>query len=147
MYVSLLALLFLAETAELPSDVARRCRDAHENDPPARIACLEEALGNRAPEPRSAGIGAEQVEARQRSRESESASATVAIESVRYDAQQRGVFRLADGQVWRETEVSPRHTRLVAGRRYTARIERGQLGGYRMFVEGSRRMIKVERLE
>lgn len=147
MTASLLVLLLLAEAADPRGDAINRCREAHANDPPARIKCLEEALGGQAPAPQSAGIGGEQVEARQRARDPQPESTISTIESVHYDAMQHGVFRMADGQVWRETEVSPRHTRLAAGRQYTARIERGRLGGYRMFVEGVRRMIKVERLE
>jgi hypothetical protein len=59
----------------------------------------------------------------------------------------QGIFRLDDGQVWREIESSPTHQRLAPDRAYPARIERGTLGGFHMYVDGVRRMKKVERLE
>jgi hypothetical protein len=53
---------------------------------------------------------------------------------------------MADGQVWRETEKTPQHQRLQAARTYDARTTRGTLGGYRMHVDGERRMLKVRRI-
>ena len=54
---------------------------------------------------------------------------------------------MADGQVWRETEKTPERQRLEPARKYTARIEPGKVGGYRMYVDGERRMLKVERVK
>jgi hypothetical protein len=58
-----------------------------------------------------------------------------------------GLFRMADGQVWKATESTPREQRLEPGKSYSARIERGSIGGYRMYVEGKPRMIRVTRTQ
>jgi len=58
-----------------------------------------------------------------------------------------GVFRLDNGQVWRETEKSPRHKRLQPDQQYRVRIERAKIGKYRMYVDGVRWMFKIERLK
>jgi hypothetical protein len=151
------------------TDPAVACRQAHAADPPAHIACLEAALrrytGTEAPAAEASaaapaavpaaaaadqpeGLGSEQVLQTQRARgDTPPEQATVSIVSATYNAQELGIFRLADGQVWRETEPTPRHQRLQPGRQYRARIERGAIGGYRMYVEGVRRMLKVERLQ
>lgn len=93
------------------------------------------------------GLGAEQVQSIQKSRDAPPEQVMVRIVSTSYNSMDLGVFRMEDGQVWRETETTPRHQRLAPDRQYSARIERGRLGGYRMYVEGVRRMIKLERLE
>jgi hypothetical protein len=89
----------------------------------------------------------EQVEARERTREDGPKPVAIQIVSVSYDARERGTFRTADGQIWRETETLDRRPRLSASKQYAARIERGVVGGYRMYVDGIRWMYKVERLE
>ncbi len=127
------------------ADPVGACRDAHAGDPDAHIACLEEALRRAAAMPDS--IGAEQLESRARLRDPDRQRQAVRLVSVSYDARQRGVFRTAGGQLWRELEVTPERLRLVPGREYAARIERGPVGGYRMHVDGLRWMMKVERLE
>ncbi len=69
------------------------------------------------------------------------------IESATYSYDGLGLFRMVDGQVWKASESTSREQRLEPGKRYTARIERGTIGGYRMYVDGMRRMIKVRRVE
>ncbi len=71
----------------------------------------------------------------------------VEIESATYGFEGLGLFRMTDGQVWKASESTPREQRLEPSKRYTARIQRGKVGGYRMHVEGVRRMIKVRRVE
>ena len=151
----------LAATAALAGvDPAAACRQAHADDPPAHIACLEAALRGHvhgeaptAEAPAAAadqpeGLGSEQVVQTERARsDAPPEQVAVTIVSVTYNSQELGVFRLADGQIWRETEKTPQHQRLAPGRQYEARIERGKLGGYRMYVEGVRRMMKIERLQ
>lgn len=131
-------------------DPVQACRDAHADDPQAHIACLEAALAGRAAAAAPAaateptGLGADQV----RSRAQTSAEPVqVTIVAVSYNAAGLGTFRMADGQVWRETTPSPERRRLKPGREYPARIEVGRVGGFRLFVEGVRWMKTVERLE
>ena len=148
------------------------CRAAHEQDLPAYVACLEAALAaheNKGTQPaapavashpaapavasdpetanpaddRAAGLLIETTPV-ERSADDE---LTVQIVETRYTAAGLGIFRTADGQVWRETMASPERRRLKAGQHYTARITRGKLGGYRMHVDGVRWMKTVERLE
>jgi hypothetical protein len=149
----LVSWILLSASAPMGADAAAACRAAHAADPPVHIACLEQALrGQNAPTPASAdakpksptGLGSEQIERQAAERP---APVTVQITSVNYDAQGLGIFKMADGQVWRETEATPPSLRLRTGSSYEARIERGKVRGYRLYVEGNRRMIKVERLK
>jgi hypothetical protein len=71
----------------------------------------------------------------------------VRVVSVGYNSSGFGVFTLADGQVWRETVAAPERHRLRAGREYAGHIERGSIGGYRMYLDGVKWMFKVERLK
>lgn len=143
-----LYLLILAAAQPPSGDPVAACRAAYAGDAPRHIACLEEALGAPRPVP-PAGLGADQLEARQRlaNPHAPKVQQTVQIVSVTYDARGRGVFRTADGQVWRETEITPEHMRPSTQGQYTGRIEKAALGGYRLYIEGVRRMLKVERLE
>jgi hypothetical protein len=155
-------LLVAALPAAAGDDAVARCRDAHPADPAAHIRCLEEALqGPAVPAtvtppaavtaPTAAtALGVEQAEARKRAADpvaAAAATATVRIVDVRYDAADLGTFRMADGQVWRETVATPARLHLKPGREYDAEIERGVVGGYRMRVDGVRWLHKVERLE
>jgi hypothetical protein len=124
----------LAAAAAQASDPVADCRKAHAADPPAHIACLERALGGSKEE-----LGAPRPVERVREVEVEIVAASY--------ASGLGIFELADGQVWRETEKAPEQLRLEPGKQYRARIERGNLGGYRMYVDGVRRMLKVKRLK
>ena len=131
----------LGAAAAHANDPVADCRTAHAADPPAHIACLERALGARS-EPQSAPRG-ELAAPPSAERVSE---IEVEIVAARY-ANGLGIFELADGQVWHETEKTPEPQRLETGTHYRARIERGTLGGYRMYVDGVRRMIKVKRVK
>ncbi|HKX56377.1 MAG TPA: hypothetical protein VJN01_09750, partial [Xanthomonadales bacterium] len=107
---------------------------------------------NPLPEPAAAEaspvLGSEQVQQKKRaSGELDEQPLTVRIVAVRYDPAGLGLFKLDNGQIWRETEVFPRHLRLDPGGEYQAVLQRGSVGGYRMQVEGIRRMLKVERLK
>lgn len=166
-----IAITLAVAAALAGTDPAAACRQSHAADPPAHIACLEAALRSytgteppataapvtaapvtSAPAATAAdqpqGLGSEQVLKTQRARgDAPSEQVGVSIISATYNAQELGIFRLANGQIWRETELTPRHQRLQPGRQYEARIERGTIGGYRLHVEGVRRMMKVERLQ
>jgi len=97
--------------------------------------------------PQPTGLGAEQAKARQRAPDQPTEQVAVRVVSVGYNSSGLGVFTLADGQVWRETVATPDRHRLRAGREYAAHIERGTIGGYRMYVDGVKWMFKVERLK
>jgi hypothetical protein len=147
--------LALASAAAQPEaeDPVVACRAAHGGDPAAHIACLEQALRGRdtrtadtKPAPaKPAGLGAEQVRAADEPSAEE--PTLVRIVSTTYDSQGHGIFSMANGEVWRETEASPSSKRLDANREYAARIERGWPSGYRMYVEGVRGMIKLRRIK
>jgi len=158
---SALLTLLAITTSVWANDPVTECRKAHASDPPAHIACLEAALNARSAPPQdtttpvappaaesSSVFGSEQVQQQKRaSGESEEEQVTVRIVALRYNSGGLGVFKLDNGQIWRETEEVREHQRLDPGQSYEATIERGTLGGYRMFVEGSRRMLKIERLK
>ncbi len=136
----------LAHSAADPGTAIADCRARHADNPPEHIACLERELraAVAAPHERAqAGLGAEQVRAKRPQNTVDEAS--VQIENVSYGFDGMGVFRMADGQVWKATESTPRELRLDPGKSYPARIERGALGGYRMYVNGMPRMIRVTR--
>lgn len=155
------ALLALATAAAAEDHEAiARCGAAHAADPAARIACLEDALRGHKPPlvpapsappappaPPPPAIGQDQLEERERARSGKSAAATVKIVSASYDGSGAGTFRTAEGQVWRETELTPGRLHLKPGQEYSGRIERTALGGYRLYVDGVKWMMKVERLE
>lgn len=97
---------------------------------------------------RSSGLGSEQVQQKKRvSGELAAPTESVSILDARYNAAGLGVFKLDNGQVWRETVAAPHHLQLKPGQPYLATIERGSVGGYRMQVDGIRRQLKVERLQ
>lgn len=158
----------VAATAVAGPDPIVACREAHAGNAAAHIACLENALravgaeppGRPAPTGEAApvaiaatapqqptGLGAEQAKARQRSDDARPEQVAARIVSVSYDSAGLGVFTMADGQIWRETVATPARHHLDRGREYAARIERGSIGGYRMYVEGVKWMHKVERLK
>jgi hypothetical protein len=141
--------LWLAAAAS-GTDAVTDCRTAHSADPPAHIACLEAALrelDQRTVAEDAEDLGAEQVREAEEARAATPVQVSVRITSVVYDAEGKGVFRMENGQVWRESEVSPESRRLKPGVQYAGRIERSKLGGYRLYVDGVRRMFKIKRLE
>jgi hypothetical protein len=111
----------------------------------APVAAVASAAAAATPAP--TGLGAEQAKARQRTYDTPAEQVSVRIVAATYDAAGFGVFRTADGQVWRETVASPERHHLDPKREYDARIERGKVGGYRMYVDGIKWMHKVERLK
>jgi hypothetical protein len=131
----------LAAAAVHASDPAADCRKAHASDPPAHIACLERALDARSDQP-----SAPRQELAAPPQAERVMEVDVEIVAARY-TNGFGIFELVDGQVWQETDKTPERQRLDPGTRYRARIERGTLGGYRMYVEGVRRMLKVKRVK
>jgi hypothetical protein len=146
-------LLLAASVPPNGADAVVACRQAHATDPASHIACLEEALrrNDTAPAPAEpktkapATLGSEQLHDQRPAEYHEPVS--VQITAATYGVDGRGVFQMSDGQVWRETETTPAGQRLSSNKSYSGRIERGKFRGYRMYVDGMRRMIKVERLK
>ena len=93
------------------------------------------------------GLGAEQAKARQRPLDAPPERADVRIVSSSYNSEGLGTFRMADGQVWRETTPAPQRHKLKPGKEYAGRIETSKIGGYRMYLDGRTWMYKVERLK
>jgi hypothetical protein len=136
----------VAHSAADPSAAIADCRAKYAEQPSEHIACLErelQARGGARQQVAPPSLGAEQL--RKKSSEETLEQVSVQIENVTYGFDGKGLFRMADGQVWKGTESTPREQRLEPGKSYTARIERGKLGGYRMRVDGTARMIKVIR--
>lgn len=113
--------------------------------PAAATATVAAAAAATVPQP--TGLGAEQAKARQRAPDEPLEQVAVRVVSVGYNSSGLGLFTLADGQVWRETVAAPERHRLRSGREYAGRIERGSIGGYRMYLDGVKWMFKVERLK
>lgn len=143
-------------SASAGTDPAAPCRAAYADDPPAHIACLESALreqsGAEAPTETAtdqpSGLGSDQLIQKERTKaDAPAEQATFLIVAATYDARGLGVFRLENGQVWREIEISPRQKRLQPDQQYQARIERAKIGSFRMYVDGIRWMFKIERLK
>jgi hypothetical protein len=148
----------LATAAAQAGDPVADCRAAHAADPSAHIACLERALG--APGPKAVAAASPSPGPRASASPKPSpiqelgaltpaervSEVAVEIVSASY-SNGLGTFELADGQIWRETDKTPAQLRLDPGTHYRARIERGTLGGYRMYVDGVRRMLKVKRVK
>lgn len=169
--VAALALLAAVPAARAAADPIAACRAAHGADPAAHIACLEDALRSQmpakpavapaasaataaavvppgaAPPAQPTGLGAEQAKARQKPLDAAPERAEVRIVTSGYNADGLGTFRMADGQVWRETTPAPKRHKLKPNQEYAARIESSKLGGYRLYVEGKTWMYKVERLK
>lgn len=165
-YLILLLLSLVSLPAQPDSDPVQICRDEHAADPAAHIACLEAALlelrdidaGGDAAQAAAApagttrdeeptGLGAEQLRGVPSPEEAAIDSMQVRIIATRYSAEGKGTFRMADGQVWRETMAAPKRWRLDPDREYDARIERAALGGYRLHVDGIRGMMTVRRVQ
>jgi hypothetical protein len=146
-------ILLAATVPQNGADAVAACRLAHATDPASHIACLEEALtrsGTKtSPEVSKTnaptGLGSENLRDQRPADHDEPVA--VQITTATYGIDGRGVFKMSDGQVWRETETSPAGQRLATGKSYSGRIERGTMRGYRMHVDGVRRMIKVERIK
>jgi hypothetical protein len=144
----LLLVAVLAHAAADSGDAIANCRARYAAQPPEHIACLERelrALGAAPKEGVQPGLGAEQLRTKPSQDTIEQVS--VEIQNVTYGFDGRGVFQLADGQVWKGTESTPNELRLEPGRSYAGRIERGKFGGYRMYIDGTPRMIKVMRMQ
>ena len=136
----------LAHAAADPGDAIADCRARYADQPTEHIACLEQALQARSgtrQESAKPALGAEQVRAKQPKETIQ--QATVEIANVTYGYDGVALFRMADGQVWKATESTPQPQRLESGKTYAGRIERGSLGGYKLYVEGVPRMVRVVR--
>lgn len=163
---SVLALLLFSTHANASDDPVNRCRATHADDAQGRIACLEAALialvGNTHREATThaaddpdlpSGLGAEQVIARlpaelkAKSEKQEPEIAQLKIKEIVYDNGRRAIFFMDNGQVWRESSADRPGGRLRTNREYVAEIKRSGFGGYRMNIDGVRRLLKVERVQ
>jgi len=142
---SLLLYGILAHSAADPGAAIAECRARYAEQPAEHIACLERELrAHGAPLAKSApSLGSEQLRTKRPPETVDQAS--VAIENVSYGFDGKGLFSMTDGQVWKAVESTPPEQRLEPGKRYAGRIERGKLGGYRLYVEGTPRMVRVTR--
>ena len=138
----------LAHSAADPGAAIADCRARYAANPPEHIACLERELKSFGAAPEQAaqpGLGAEQLKTNRPQESVEQIAVQIANATYGFDGM--GVFRMTDGQVWKATQSTPREQRLNPDKTYAARIERGNLGGYKMYVEGAPRMIRVVRVQ
>ena len=137
--------LLSAALAHAAADPIADCRARYADNPPEHIACLERALGGAPKEVAQPSLGAEQL--RTKPSQDDVQQVAVKIENVTYGFDGRGLFRTSDGQVWKGTESTPHEQRLDPSKSYVGRIERGSLGGYKMYLDGVPRMIRVMRTQ
>jgi hypothetical protein len=138
----------LAHSAAGPDAAIADCRAKHAENPPDHIACLERELRSQSGAGQQSAppsLGSEQLRTKRPQDMVE--QVTVEIENVSYGFDGMGVFRTTDGQVWKATESTPREHRLESNKKYAARIERGKIAGYKMYVDGAPRMIRVTRVQ
>lgn len=151
-------LFFVCAPAWPDSDPVQACRDAHEGDAEAHIACLETALmkaieaepshaATAAADDSPAQLGAEQLRGVPTPEEAAIDSMQVRIVATRYNVEGMGTFLMEDGQVWRETMAAPKRWRLEPDQQYEAHIKRAMMGGYRLHVDGIRGMMSVRRIQ
>ena len=138
----------LAAASATPSPAAVKATPAVEAKPAANTGAIAAAaVAAPAASAEPTGLGAEQAKARQRPLDAPPERADVRIVSSSYNSEGLGTFRMADGQVWRETTPAPQRHKLKPGREYPGRIETSKIGGYRLYIEGRTWMYKVERLK
>lgn len=131
-----------------PSPTAAKATPAVEAKPAANAGAVATAAATApAASPEPTGLGAEQAKARQRPLDAPPERVDVRIVSSSYNFEGLGTFRMADGQVWRETTPAPQRHKLKPGQEYAGRIETSKIGGYRLYLEGRTWMYKVERLK
>ncbi len=97
------------------------------------------------------GIGAEQVVARNMTREEQLASleSATGLKVARYGEvpYQRLVVHLENGQVWRQIVGDDQYFRVDLRRNQTVDINETSMGGYKLRLNEMRRTIRVERVE
>jgi pyruvate/2-oxoglutarate dehydrogenase complex dihydrolipoamide acyltransferase (E2) component len=150
--------LLIAGSALAQDSVIERCRD--EPSDAARIACLEAALEkpaaapDAAPEPAAApetsappaAIGAEQVEARNRTGADLLSARGLPVAAYTTVPYRRLQVDLQNGQVWRQIEGDTQRIRVNLERNQTVDIEESGLGGYKLRLNEMSRTIRVERI-
>jgi hypothetical protein len=135
--------------------VIEQCRDSSSDA--QRIACLEAALLAKEPAAEKpatstpAGIGAEQVIARNQTRDEvlDALEAANGLAVASYDVvpYERLLVTLTNGQVWRQIKGDTQIIRVDLDRNQTVDIAQSSLGGYKMRLNELRRTIRVERLQ
>jgi len=156
------ALTVFAATALLAgqatADPVEECRTRSANDQ-QRIACLEAAIrsmsggtptraaSSAAPQ----GLGAEQVAIREQLRgerpEPEREAFAAGIVAIEYDPTGRPTFTLDNGQVWRGLQPDPQYQRFKLPRHNRAEVWDAKISGYRLRVDGVKRILQVTRIK
>jgi hypothetical protein len=142
---TLLALLMTAAAARADDDALRRCRAIAEA--PARLACYDAIVPARAAAAPAAASAAA-PNAASRFGLSAPADAVERVESRiegRFEGwNPRGLFRLANGQVWQVADDSRGVYWLESPK---VVVRRGALGSYLLEIEGTTAMVRVRRVE
>lgn len=144
---TLLALLMTAAAARADDDALRRCRAIAEAS--ARLACYDAIVPTRAAAAAApAAASAPAANAASRFGLSAPADAVERVESRiegRFEGwNPRGLFRLANGQVWQVADDSRGVYWLESPK---VVVRRGALGSYLLEVEGTTAMVRVRRVE
>ena len=159
--LTLLLFLFSGTSAIAQQATIDHCKQTSSDAD--RIACLEAALlGKQTPVPEPApetaaqnpapqGIGADQVIARNETREEQleklekvTGLIVAGYEVVPYEKLE---VTLENGQVWRQIKGDTQKVRVDLQRNQTVNIEESSLGGYKMHLNEMRRTIRVERIQ
>ncbi len=142
-----------APTVE-PESVAPPVMEAAAVSPskaPAPVPVEATDVAEAAPVADASEIGADQVEARNMTREERLAaleSATgVNVASYRKVPYERLVVELENGQVWRQIEGDVQRIRVDLERNQTVDISESRFGGYQLRLNEIRRTIRVERVK
>lgn len=123
---------------------------ASEDPEPVAAPAPEPAAVETPPAPAAGDLGAEQVRARNESREErdarlESASG-LPVASYRTVPYRRLQVELENGQIWRQVKGDTQRIRVDLERNQTVDIDETGLGGYRLRLNEIRRIIAVERV-
>jgi hypothetical protein len=100
------------------------------------------------PEEAEAAFGAEKVESLRREREAQLPKRIASpVKSFEREPGGSAVFRLENGQVWRQVDADNTPLNLRKGRSYSLVIKRGIMGSYMATVPELKRYVRVERIE
>ncbi len=160
---TVILIVFCAGIAFAQQAVIDHCRETSSDAD--RITCLEAALLGREmlidtstrtqvePVPNAApvGIGAEQVIARDQTREDmiEQLEEARGLLVARYDQvpYERLVVTLENGQVWRQIKGDTQSIRVDLKRNQTVDITESSISGYKLRLNEMRRTVRVERVK
>lgn len=97
----------------------------------------------------ASGFGAEQVVAREATRENHANDEQHIVPLRDFAINRLGdyVFFLENGQIWRQKSSDSSRLRLSERKSYIVQIRRGSVSGYRLSIAGKRSSVLVERLK